>query len=378
MLTRVQSLARSVWRLPAPPDARPAGALDVAVAAAVAVMAVMEVTVLRPDVPLRWLSLAGFLVWLPTLVVRRTHPGVAVIVFAGVVLVLLVVGRTTDGAPPGDLDTAVVGLLIPYSLARWANGREAVIGLSLFASFAGASLASQYVAPADRIGGTAVVVAAVALGAALRARSMLHTRQLDDVRRGERERLARDLHDTVAHHLTAIAISAQAGLAVADREPEAARDALRRIDEEATLTLAETRKVLRMLRTEEAPERPLDDLAGLATPAGPGPAVVVEVEDDLDLSPAVAASLHRIAREAVANARRHAVDATLVRVDVRRRSDQVELTVSDDGRASRGTGEGFGVVGMTERAELLGGRLTAGRPAGGGWRVTALLPVEPR
>ena len=136
---------------------------------------------------------------------------------------------------------------------------------------------------------------------------MLRTRQLDDVRQLERERLARDLHDTVAHHLTAIAITAQAGLAVADSRPDGATDALRRIDEEATRTLAETRKVLRMLRTEDEPaDRPLDDLAGLAAPAGPGPAVEVVIADGPDLTPTIAAAVQRIAQEAVANARRHA------------------------------------------------------------------------
>ena len=377
----VLTLARSVWRLPAPADARPATRWDVAAVAAIALLAVLEVTVWRPELASPWVSLAVFLAWLPTLVVRRTHPLLMTGVFVLAVIVSWVVGWA-EGTAPEDLSTAVVGLLIPYSLTRWARGRDLVVGLWLFLLVAGTSLATQALVPADRIGGAAVVIAAAATGAALRARSMLRTRQLDDVRRGERERLARDLHDTVAHHLTAIAITAQAGLAVADRQPTAARDALRRIDQEATRTLAETRKVLQVLRTEEAPGRPLDDLAGLAAPAGPGPAVEVTLADDLDLSPTVAAAVHRIAQEAVANARRHAVDVTTVRVDVRRRLDLVELTVTDDGRDPRhprdGSGDGFGVVGMTERAELLGGRLSAGPAVGGGWRVSALLPAEPR
>ena len=378
MLAQIRSVARSVWRLPAPPDARPAGRLDLAFVGATAVLAVIEVAVLRPDLPLRWLSLAGFLVWLPTLLVRRTRPMLTVTVFGAVILALLVVSRVTDGAPPGDLNTAIVALLIPYSLARWARGEEAVVGLLLFLLIAGGSLVSQDLPAADRIGGTAVIVAAVALGATVRARSMLHTRQLDDVRRGERERLARDLHDTVAHHLTAIAISAQAGLAVAGRDPAAATDALRRIDEEASRTLAETRTVLRLLRTdEEPPDRPLADLRGLAS-GGPGPVVAVAVDDDLDsLSPTVAAALQRIAQEAVANSRRHARDATFVQVRVTREEDGVHLVVTDDGRGSTGSGDGFGIVGMTERAVLLGGRLEAGSLAPlVGWRVTATLPLE--
>jgi len=378
VLAQIRSVALSVWRLPAPPDARPAGPLDHAFVGVVAVLAVIEVAVLRPDLPLRWLSLAGFLVWLPTLLVRRTRPMLTVTVFGAVILALLVVSRVTDGAAPGDLNTAIVALLIPYSLARWARGQDAVPGLLLFLLIAGGSLVSQDLPAADRIGGTAVIVAAVALGATVRARSMLHTRQLDDVRRGERERLARDLHDTVAHHLTAIAISAQAGLAVAGRDPVAATDALRRIDEEATRTLAETRTVLRLLRTdEEAPDRPLSDLRGLAS-GGPGPVVTVAVDDDLeDLSPTVAAALQRIAQEAVANSRRHARDATFVQVRVTREEDGVQLVVTDDGRGSTGSGDGFGIVGMTERAVLLGGRLEAGSLAPlVGWRVTATLPLE--
>lgn len=377
MLAQVRSIASSVWRLPAPPDARPAGRVDYAFVAVTAVLAVVEATVLRPDLEGRWLSLAGFLVWLPTLLVRRTNPTLTVTVFAASVFALLVVSWVSDGPPPGDLNTAVVGLLIPYCLARWGSGEDAVVGLFLFFLVASSSLVWQDLPAADRIGGTAVIVAAVALGAAVRSRSMLRARQLDDVRRGERERLARDLHDTVAHHLTAIAISAQAGLAVAEREPAAATDALRRIDEEATRTLAETRKVLRMLRTDDEPaDRPLDDLAGLAAPAGPGPAVEVSIDDGLLLDPTVAAAVQRIATEAVANARRHATGATTVRVRLDGKPGLVQLTVTDDGHADKADGDGFGIVGMTERAELVGGRLTAGPALGGGWRVRALLPAE--
>ena len=379
MLTRVRSLALSVWRLPAAPDARPPGRIDHAFVAVVAVLAVVEVVLVNPDLDGRWLGLAAFLAWLPSLLVRRTMPLVTAGTFVVVAAALGVVEWTTGGAP-ADLGTAIVALLIPYSLVRWATGKDAVLGLALFAMVAATSLYTQDLPTGDRIGGISVIVAAVALGIAVRARSMLHTRQLDDVRRDERERLARDLHDTVAHHLTAIAISAQAGLAVADDRPEAAKDALRRIDEEATRTLAETRQVVRMLRTDspdgvEAPERPLDDLAGLASYDGHGPRLEVQLADGLELAPTLAAALHRIAQEAVANARRHAHGATTVRVRVARRADGVELTVTDDGRSASRPGPGFGILGMTERATLLGGRLDAGPTPSGGWQVSAALPT---
>ncbi|MDT0186209.1 histidine kinase [Microbacterium sp. ARD31] len=372
------TLARSLWRLPAPPDARPATRWDHAFVALLAVLGVAE-ALLRTDMDGRWLSLATFLVWLPTVLVRRTRPLRMSAVFAAVTVPLMILAWTSGDREPDDLNTAVVGLLIPFSLTRWARGRDAAVGLGLFLLVAGTSLATQPLAAGDRIGGAAVVVAAAAVGAALRSRSMLRTRQLDVVRQQERERLARDLHDTVAHHLTAIAISAQAGLAVADAKPEAARDALRRIDEEATRTLAETRKVVRMLRTDDdVADRPLNDLAGIATPGGAGPRVEVHVADGLDdLSPTVAAAVQRIAQEAVANARRHAEGATTVSVHVDRQHDDVRLVVSDDGRALTRSGQGFGIVGMTERATLLGGTLVAG-PAPGGWCVTATLPAEER
>ena len=377
VLTRVRSLLASIWSLPAPADARPAGRLDHVFVLVTAVLAVVEVTFLRPDLEGRWLSLATFLLWLPTLLVRRRNPTLPIVVFASVMGALLVLTGTTDVAMPGDINTAVVALLIPYSLTRWASGKDAFLGLLLFYLVASSALLFQAMTVGDRVGGVAVIIAAAALGAALRSRALLRTRQLDDARQLERERLARDLHDTVAHHLTAIAITAQAGLAVADTRPEAAHDALRRIDEEATRTLAETRKVLRMLRTDEEPaDRPLDDLAGLAAPAGAGPEVDVVIGDGLDLAPTIAAAVQRIARESVANARRHATGATLVRVELDRKPGLVELTVTDDGHATTTNGQGFGIVGMTERAELVGGRLTAGPAIGGGWKVRALLPVE--
>ncbi|SEB28574.1 Signal transduction histidine kinase [Nocardioides exalbidus] len=374
------TLVRSLWRLPAPADAGPAGRWDHAFVVAVAVAGIVEATVLRPEMHDRWIALAAFIVWLPTLLVRRTKPMLMVGVFFMTVFALWLRSLVTGDPRPDDLNSAVVGLLIPFSLARWARGKQAVEGLLLFWLAASTSLWAQDLAMADQVGGTAVVIAAIAVGASLRTRSQLRSRELDDVRQQERERLARDLHDTVAHHLTAIAISAQAGLAVADDRPGAAKDALRRIDEEATRTLAETREVVRMLRTDdEAPDRPLDDLAGLATAGGPGPSVEVTVADGIDdLSPTVAAAVHRIAQEAVANARRHAVGVTSVQVSLDARHDDLTLTVTDDGTAGTKNGAGFGIVGMTERAALLGGRLEAGPGPAGGWQVVATLPTGVR
>ena len=84
VLTTIRSAVRSLWRLPAPADTRPPGRYDVALVAAVGVLAVLEATVWRPDLASRWLALAAFLVWLPTLALRRTRPVLLALAFASV------------------------------------------------------------------------------------------------------------------------------------------------------------------------------------------------------------------------------------------------------------------------------------------------------
>jgi signal transduction histidine kinase len=106
--------------------------------------------------------------------------------------------------------------------------------------------------------------------------------------------------------------------------------------------------------------------------------VLVHTSGDLDdLAPAVGAALYRIAQEAVTNAVRHAPDATEVTVEVEAHADQVRLTVRDDGEpvTAGDPTPGYGLVGMRERAELLGGTLRAGPAPGGGWSVEATLPA---
>ena len=195
----------------------------------------------------------------------------------------------------------------------------------------------------------------------------------------EREQLARELHDTVAHHVSAIAIQAQAGRTLAGSQPEAAVRALEVIEEAASRTLEELRGLVDALRQGEepelAPQRGVADIARLAGTAGDGPAVEVELSGDLDgLRPLVGAAIYRIAQESITNAMRHARHATRVDVRVVADGDLVRLTVCDDGEAGASDGaSGYGLVGMTERAALLGGTLDAG-PAAEGWTVSAVLP----
>jgi signal transduction histidine kinase len=203
-------------------------------------------------------------------------------------------------------------------------------------------------------------------------------RELDQATLLERERLARDLHDTVAHHVSAMAIRAQAGLAVAQSQPEAATEALRLIEAEASRALTEMRTMVRVLRqpAELTPLPRVADLPELSSPTGPR--VDVEILGDVDdLPPSVGATIYRLAQEAVTNARRHAKHATRIEVRVAADDTSVRLRVRDDGDAGPPGASGYGLIGMAERAGLLGGTCEAGPNPGRGWTVTAVLPRTP-
>jgi signal transduction histidine kinase len=119
------------------------------------------------------------------------------------------------------------------------------------------------------------------------------------------------------------------------------------------------------------------DIEQLARSVGGWPRVHVQLSGDLDdLNPSVGIALYRIAQEAVTNAVRHARHATRITIHVDHEGEQVRLTVRDDGDASTTghTAPGYGLVGMAERASLLGGTLQAGPDPDGGWTVDALLP----
>jgi signal transduction histidine kinase len=343
---------------------------------ALGVAAVLE-GVLRPDLPWRAVSVVVVVGILPTLLWRRTRPLLMVaIAFGTCAAASLVVG--------GDLalNTAAYLLLLQYSLLRWGSGRDAVVGSSIVFGKLLVGIILGYMSPADLIAGFGILSAAGALGAALRYRARARMRELDQVKLLERERLARDLHDTVAHHVSAMAIRAQAGLAMAASQPNAAIEALTLIESEASRALTEMRGMVRVLRrnqpVELAPSPRVSDLELLAGPARPGPAVEVEITGAADdLPPPVGAAIYRLAQESVTNARRHARRATRIEVRVAVDDTSVHLRVSDDGDTAltRPAGSsGFGLIGMIERADLLGGTCEAGPDPDRGWTVTAVLP----
>ncbi len=409
-------------------DPRPPGAprrvwRDWALLGAGYVSVVVE-AVLRPDMPMRPLAVAMAIVMLPLLMWRRTHPlTTAIAGFGGVVIINIVSGVT--GTAPVGMFTMALLMIVPYALFRWGSGREATIGLGfVFAAFL-SSVITDFTGWGDTIGGLIVMLFPIELGAMVRYQSKSRRQSLAQARSSTREQLARELHDTVAHHVSAIAIQAQGGQALAATDPARAVEVLAVIEEEASRALAEMRNVVGALRdhanldgstlddgfngsfngTGDAPNSgglPADlrpqpgvaDVSGLAgitshfNPAGSdaeglsavpvAPQVAVELEGDLsNLKPSVDTTLYRLAQEAVTNAVRHARSASQVLVRIVGDVDEVKLTVHDDGvhnpRPIRSNG--FGLVGMAERARLLGGTLDAGpSEQGRGWVVTAVLP----
>jgi signal transduction histidine kinase len=332
---------------------------------------------LRPELPWRVVTVLVVVALVPTLLWRRTRP-----------LLMVTIGFGVSGLVPVLLPGAVVGtytigfvLILAYALLRWGSGREIVLGLAVILGKAGLGAATGQTGPADLLAGFAVLSCATALGLALRWRARARQRELEQVKLLERERLARDLHDTVAHHVSAMAIRAQAGLATAPTDPAAATDALRVIETEASRALAEMRSMVRVLR-HDPPTAPAADpqLTDLATPAGSrrsGPRVAVDVTGDLDDLPTpVRTAIFRIAQESVTNARRHARHVRHIDVRVNTDPTSVRLRVSDDGEGgARSTGPaGYGLTGMAERAGLLGGTCEAGPGPDRGWTVTAVLP----
>jgi signal transduction histidine kinase len=355
---------------------------DWALLAAVVLTGVLE-GVLREDLPLPWLSVALAVGLAPLVLWRRTHPLAVVATAFGVTLVVDL-GLLAADAPALDMYTMVYLLVFPYALFRWGSGREAAAGLAVILLPAALALSVSWTGVADAVAGVAVLMSALALGWAVRSQHGAQERRLEQVKSEERVLLARELHDTVAHHVSAIAVQAQAGRVLAATSPSSPLEALEVIEVQASRTLAEMRAMVRVLRNEApadyTPSPGVADLERLSGASPTGPRVAVTVSGDLAALPrAVDAAVFRIAQEAVTNALRHARNATLVDVRVAGSQSAVSLTVRDDGDPGPGApapDAGFGLAGMAERAVLLGGTCRAGPCPGGGWAVVASLPRE--
>ncbi|KQX69427.1 sensor histidine kinase [Angustibacter sp. Root456] len=371
---------RSIWHEPRPAGAPPIGRLDWLLVGVFAAAAVVEAAV-RPGMAWRPLVTVLALALTPALLWRRSRPLIAALIGWGVAGVLSTLQLILHAGDLG-LDSMMAVLILLYSLARWGSGRELALGAPFVTIVVVLGMNASSAGWADVFGGTALLLLVVALAAVFRYRAALWDRQQREIRNEERVALARELHDTVAHHVSAIAVQAQAGGVVAGIQPEKAAEVLAAIESEASRTLAEMRSMVRVLREEEAaayaPQRGVADLPALAR-ADATPTVEVSLDATFPpLARPVDAALYRLAQESLTNAVRHARGATRVGIDVRREGDAVRLRVSDDGQTGPGPAPhpGFGLLGMAERAQLLGGSLSAGPGPDGGWLVEAVLPVQ--
>ena len=201
----------------------------------------------------------------------------------------------------------------------------------------------------------------------------------------ERVRIARELHDVVAHHVSMMGVQAGAARMVIDREPAKAKDALTAIEASSRQAVDELHRLLGFLRQageadELAPTPGVGQLPSLAAGMSDSDLIVeVDVEgEERPLPPTVDVSAYRIAQEALTNTLKHA-RASRADVRLRYRPGAIELEIVDDGRgdgATSGSGSGLGLIGMRERAALHGGDLDAGPLPGGGFAVRVTLPTR--
>lgn len=347
--------------------------------------------VLRSDIVWPALALTAALVALPLLLWRRTYPLLTVALGFGSMTVFSLTAIAFEAAPIGLYAMAAL-MVLPYSLFRWGSGREATIGLGIMVGTWATSVLADYSGVGDTIGGLIVLLFPVVLGSMVRFQAKARSQEIEQAKSLTREQLARELHDSVAHHVSAIAIQAQGGRAVAATDPTKAADVLGVIEEEAARALTEMRNMVGALRdgtgVDLTPQPGVADIERLSATAGSidgpvvgnSPTIDVELLGDLNnLRPSVDTALYRLAQESITNSLRHARNASLVRVRVLGDDESVRLTVHDDGIANPPpiSSPGFGLVGMAERAKLLGGTLTAGPGGPGrGWTVQAVLPRD--
>ena len=345
--------------------------------------------------------LLGLLLTVPLAWRRRaTVPAAAVVVTAGLTELI---------ASDDFLAANISALFMVYALAayapRWASLGGLGVGLlgALLASlryFSG-SLSDSLISTAGAIG--IGVVAAWALGDLRRARllrldAMEERGRLLELERdqemrlaatAERTRIARELHDVVAHSLSVVIAQADGGLYAGKADPGAATGALEAIAATGRQALTDMRSLLGVLRDgggeDYAPQPDVAAITGLVDDvraSGLDVDLIVEGEArPLPAGPQLAA--YRIVQESLTNVLKHAGPASRAWVRLQWRPDALELSVLDDGRGASSAmvdsdGDGQGVLGMRERAQLHGGRLEAGPRPGGGFGVQAALPYGVR
>ncbi|GLY91562.1 sensor histidine kinase [Actinoallomurus iriomotensis] len=227
-----------------------------------------------------------------------------------------------------------------------------------------------------------------------RARRLEQAREADSraARAEERSRIARELHDVVAHHVSVMTVQAGAARRILHRDPESVQDALSTIEQMGRTALGEMRRLVGVLRTEAEPARSelspqpgVGDVNGLVEQLREtGLQVQLWIEgESRSLSPGVDLAAFRLVQEALTNTLKHAGPQARAWVRIQYADRQLEIEVEDDGRGlvaglgrPGGGGNGHGLMGMRERVALYGGDLRIGPRSGGGFEVRARFPLE--
>jgi signal transduction histidine kinase len=198
----------------------------------------------------------------------------------------------------------------------------------------------------------------------------------------ERRRIARDLHDVVAHAVGVMTVQAGAARLVLEDDPSRAREPLLAVEQAGRQALGELRRLLGILRRDEREPalRPQPGLAALQELAAQAERAGLPVELIFEGAPArlpagLDLAAYRIVQEALTNTRKHAGPAR-ARVAVRYAPEALELEITDDGRPAANGGSGHGLIGMRERVALYGGQLDAGPRPQGGFTIHAHLPLQ--
>jgi signal transduction histidine kinase len=318
------------------------------------------------------------------LLAARRAPGLTVVVTAALAAAYLLM-PPTYGPPVIAVAFAIIGAVIRQRI--WWAVVSVTAAWTLVVSFAAAAGARWH--PAAAIAGTLALALCFAIGAGIRTRLQRASQfraRLDARRRAaeqeERTRIARELHDVLAHSLSQISVQSGMGLHLFDRDPERAREALVNIRGLAATGLDEVRGVLSFLRGDDAaPLSPAPVLADIAelTARRSGLGLEITLADRLDgTSPdsMIQTTAYRIVQEALTNVVRHSAAST-AHVVLDREGDLLVVSVIDDGTGSVDAQEGAGIRGMRERASLVGGSLTVQPSHPRGTVVRAALPWRP-
>jgi signal transduction histidine kinase len=323
------------------------------------------------------------------LALRRRFPLAVICVVAGSLAAQAVLTDSLQGM--SGLIAVVVAV---YSVAAHAERARALVGLAV-ALVAGVTLIAED--PAD-FPFDAFVIGVPWLGGRALRTARLRARELEELTAelasereerarlavaAERSRIARELHDVVAHSVSTMVVQAEAGEALLDDDPKRARDAFASIQDTGREALAEMRRLLGLLRREDrelalVPQPSMARLENLLSRMQEtGLVVEFEIEGaPRSLPPGLDLSAYRIVQEAVTNTLKHSGGARAA-VTVRYCEDALELEIVDDGQFGRNDDSGgHGIAGMRERVRLFGGELDAGRHPGGGYAVRARLPLR--